>query len=101
MIYLVAVALVVLLGMAALSIDIGFALHAQRELQASTDAAATAGANQLPNATNAINYAWCFSGVGGSNLPSSFKGSMTCPAGTQTSGSNFAADLQGVTMTRS
>jgi Flp pilus assembly protein TadG len=97
-IYLVAAALIVLLGMAALSIDIGFALHAQRELQASTEAAATAGANQLPNATAAVNYAWCFSGVGTSNLPSSFKGTMTCPSGTQTSGSNFTADLPGVQM---
>jgi hypothetical protein len=97
-IYLVAVALIVLLGMAALSIDIGFALHAQRELQASTDAAATAGANELPNAANAVTYAWCFSGVGTSNLPASFKGSMTCPAGTQTQGSNLAGDLPNVQM---
>jgi hypothetical protein len=97
-IYLVAVALIVLLGMAALSIDIGFALHAQRELQASTDAAATAGANQLPNNTAAVNYAWCFSGVGTSNLPAGDKGTMTCPGGTQTAGSNFSADLQGVQM---
>ena len=36
--YLIAALLVVILGMAALSIDIGFALHGQRELQASADA---------------------------------------------------------------
>lgn len=49
--YLFAALLIVLLAMAALSIDIGFALHAQRELQASADAAATAGALDLPNST--------------------------------------------------
>ena len=47
--YLVAASMVVILGMAALSIDIGFALHAQRELQANTDAAASAGGASMPN----------------------------------------------------
>ncbi len=47
--YLVAAALVAILGMAALSIDIGFALHAQRELQVNTDAAASAGGAAMPN----------------------------------------------------
>ena len=51
--YLVSALLLVFLGLSALSLDIGFALHAQRELQASTDAAATAGALDLPNATAA------------------------------------------------
>jgi len=49
--YLVAASMVVILGMAALSIDIGFALHAQRELQANTDAAASAGGASMPNPT--------------------------------------------------
>jgi len=52
--YLVSGLLIVFLGAAAISIDIGFAIHAQRELQASTDAAATAGALDLPNASAAI-----------------------------------------------
>ena len=47
--YLVAASMVAILGMAALSIDIGFALHAQRELQANTDAAASAGGAAMPN----------------------------------------------------
>jgi Flp pilus assembly protein TadG len=47
--YLVAASMIVILGMAALSIDIGFALHAQRELQANTDAAASAGGASIPN----------------------------------------------------
>ena len=46
--YLVAASLVAILGMAALSIDIGFAMHAQRELQAITDAAASAGGAAMP-----------------------------------------------------
>jgi hypothetical protein len=41
----------VLLGVAALSIDIGYALHGQRELQASADAAAAAGALDLPGSS--------------------------------------------------
>ena len=65
--YLVAALLVVFLGMAALSIDIGFAVHAQRELQASADAAATAGAMELPNGANAISKATAYSGQGGWN----------------------------------
>jgi Flp pilus assembly protein TadG len=46
--FLVAAALVGLLGVAGLVIDLGWAYHAQRELQASADAAATAGALDLP-----------------------------------------------------
>ena len=49
--YLVAASLIAILGMAALSIDIGFALHAQRELQANTDAAASAGGASMPSPT--------------------------------------------------
>jgi hypothetical protein len=47
--YLAAGALVVVLGMAALSIDIGYALHAQRELQSCADSAASAGGSAMPN----------------------------------------------------
>ena len=68
--YLVAALLVGLLGMAALSIDIGFALHGQRELQASADAAATAGAADISNndtAAGAVLYAKNYDGVTGEN----------------------------------
>jgi len=47
--YLAAATLVVVLGMTALSIDIGYALHAQRELQACADSAASAGGSAMPN----------------------------------------------------
>jgi uncharacterized membrane protein len=46
---LVVVMLVVLLGFAALVIDVGYAYYAHRQLQASADAAALAGAQELPN----------------------------------------------------
>ena len=51
---LVALALVALLGIGAFSIDVGFAYYAKRQLQSATDAAALAGAQDLPNATTAI-----------------------------------------------
>jgi hypothetical protein len=45
--------LVVLLGFAALVIDVGYAYYAHRSLQASADAAALAGAQELPDASQA------------------------------------------------
>ncbi len=45
--------LVVLLGMAALVIDVGYAYYAHRSLQASADAAALAGAQELPDPVRA------------------------------------------------
>ena len=98
--YLFAVLLIVLLGMAALSIDIGFALHAQRELQASADAAATAGAIDLSNnlsANTAYQTAYCYSGVDNNGFQSGGQASLVCPNG-NAFGSNVYADLPGVTM---
>jgi hypothetical protein len=66
--------------MAAVSIDVGFAIHAQRELQASTDAAATAGALDLPNATAAT-------------TAKAYDGEST--------GKNFRPDLPGVQVVNS
>jgi Flp pilus assembly protein TadG len=51
---LVAVALVALLGISAFAIDVGFAYYAKRQLQSATDAAALAGAQDLPNAVTAV-----------------------------------------------
>ena len=50
---LVVLSLAVLLGMAALVIDIGYVYYTQRALQASADAAALAGAQELPDPTQA------------------------------------------------
>ena len=50
----VALALVALLGVSAFAIDVGFAYYAKRQLQSATDAAALAGAQDLPNATTAV-----------------------------------------------
>ena len=60
-----AVSIVFLLAITALAIDFGFALHAYSELEASTNAAATAGALDLPNST-AVATATSYSGVSGS-----------------------------------
>ena len=70
---IIAILLVVLLGMVGIALDVGHCLYAYRELQATTDAAALAGAAQLP-ASNAIATAIQYSGVSGnlnakSNLP--------------------------------
>ncbi len=51
---LVVISLTVLLGMAALVLDLGLGWYAKRQLQASVDAAALAGAQELPSSANAI-----------------------------------------------
>jgi Flp pilus assembly protein TadG len=53
----VALALAALLGVAAFSIDVGYAYYAQRQLQSATDASALAGAQDLPDATLAVQTA--------------------------------------------
>ena len=62
---LFAVALVVLFGMAGLVIDIGYAFYAKRSMQASADAAALAGASQLPSAAAATSAAMAYGGAAG------------------------------------
>jgi hypothetical protein len=51
------IALVALLGTAALTMDVGFAWYAKRQVQASADAAALAGAQQLPDIASATTTA--------------------------------------------
>jgi Flp pilus assembly protein TadG len=53
----VVLALVCLLGIAAFAIDVGYAYYAKRQLQSATDAAALAGAQDLPTAATAITTA--------------------------------------------
>jgi hypothetical protein len=65
-IVLVVVMLVVLLGFAALVVDVGYAYYAHRSLQASADAAALAGAQELPNSAAAIAMAQSYSSSTGS-----------------------------------
>jgi hypothetical protein len=62
---LAVISLVVLLGMAGMVIDIGSAFYASRSLQASTDAAALAGAQQLPDSASAVAVAKTYSGMRG------------------------------------
>ncbi|MGH3022753.1 MAG: pilus assembly protein TadG-related protein, partial [Gaiellaceae bacterium] len=54
--------LVVLLGTAALVVDLGYAYYTKRSLQASADAAALAGASGLPNSSTALDRAREYSG---------------------------------------
>jgi Putative Flp pilus-assembly TadE/G-like/von Willebrand factor type A domain len=77
-IVLVAVALAVLLGMAALTIDVGFAYYAQRSLQASADAAALAAAQELPVGGNADAVARRYAAsAGGKNQRENVPGVVT------------------------
>lgn len=57
--------LFVLLGMAAMVIDVGYAFYAQRSLQAQVDAAALAGAQELPDPSRAEAIAYEYSGQSG------------------------------------
>jgi Flp pilus assembly protein TadG len=54
---LVAIALVALLGISAFALDVGYAYYAKRQLQSATDAAALAGAQDLPNTATAVSTA--------------------------------------------
>jgi Flp pilus assembly protein TadG len=62
-IVMVAVTCVVLLGAAALVIDVGKAYVVKRHLQASVDAAALAGAQSLPDSAAAVAAAQAYSGA--------------------------------------
>jgi Flp pilus assembly protein TadG len=75
---LVVVGLVAMLGMAAFVVDIARIYHAQRTLQATADAAATAGAQDLPNSGTAINTAKAYSASpGAKNVQPQFTGVST------------------------
>ncbi len=60
--------LIVLLGFCALCLDVGHAYLAQRRLQSSVDAAALAGAQELPDVTSAAAWANTY-GSSGNNDP--------------------------------
>ena len=64
-----AISMVMIFGMAAFAVDISQAVYTRRALQASSDAAALAGAQLLPNESNARTTAIAYSGVsGGKNV---------------------------------
>ncbi len=68
---LVVMALVALLGIAAFAIDVGYAYYAKRQLQSATDAAALAGAQDLPNGTTALATAASYASA---NTPANLSG---------------------------
>jgi Flp pilus assembly protein TadG len=61
-IVLLTIVLVVLMGFSALVADVGYAYYVKRSMQASADAAALAGAQDLPNATQAVTSAKQYTG---------------------------------------
>ena len=79
---LVAVALIGMLGIAAFSMDVGYAYYAKRQLQSATDAAALAGAQDLPNITTATATAASYAAANTpANLPSfTFTYQASCTA---------------------
>ncbi len=79
----------VLLGMAALVVDVGHVMSVKRNLQASVDAAALAGAQQLPNGSAAAAAAQVYgpsvstgakNGVAGAGTPTITTGCLTTDA---------------------
>ena len=65
---IVAFALVILLGISAFAIDVGYAYYAKRQLQSATDAAALAGAQDLPNSANAVATATAYAAANSPNV---------------------------------
>jgi hypothetical protein len=69
-IVLVVVAMVVFIGMLGMSIDVGYAFYVSRTMQSAADAAALAGAGQLPDTAAAVAIAKQYGGAaGGKNAP--------------------------------
>ena len=69
---------VVLLGMAALVVDVGYAYYAHRSLQSSADASALAGAQELPDSARANTVAQSYGGQsGGRNANNNIPGVTT------------------------
>ena len=69
---------VVLLGMAALVVDVGYAYYAHRSLQSQADASALAGAQELPDAARATSVANSYGGQsGGKNAQGNIPGVAT------------------------
>ena len=78
---IVALALVVMLGVSAFTIDVGYAYYAKRQLQAATDAAALAGAQDLPSTTQAVSTATSYATANSpANVSFSFTYAATCTA---------------------
>jgi Flp pilus assembly protein TadG len=76
---LMAAALICLLALGGFAVDVGRAYYTERQLQASADAAALAGAAQLPNST-AVPMAVKYSSVAGdSNARTSLQGTTMVP----------------------
>jgi Flp pilus assembly protein TadG len=98
----VALALVALLGVCAFAIDVGYAYYAKRQLQSATDAAALAGAQDLPVAATAIatatSYAAANTPANLSNLQFTYQTKCTATAVVAT-GCNAAVNPNALVVT--
>jgi Flp pilus assembly protein TadG len=100
---IVAVALVGLLGIGAFAIDVGYAYYAKRQIQSATDAAALAGAQDLPNGSTAIATATSYAAANTpANLSFTFAYQVKCTAtAVVATGCNAAVNPNDLTVTGS
>jgi Flp pilus assembly protein TadG len=94
---LVAITMVVLLGFVGLAIDVGNAYFTQRELQKAADAAALAGALELPNAAAATAVAQQYGAAGGEKNEATMVKDATTTVSTRCLASLGCTPSRGVT----
>jgi hypothetical protein len=76
-IVLVVVAMVMFIGMLGMAIDVGYAFYVSRTMQSAADAAALAGAGQLPDTNAAVATAKQYGGgPGGKNAPAKLQSAL-------------------------
>jgi Putative Flp pilus-assembly TadE/G-like len=101
---LMVVAMIALLGTAAIVMDVGFAWYAKRQVQASADAAALAGAQELPDITSATDTATQYASLNTPDNLSNVNVSVTTRCSTSAAtwcgaGKTFQANTIAVTET--
>ena len=85
---LIAVFMVILLGICGMVVDLGNAYRVHQQLQATADAAAAAGADQLPNTGSAVSAAASYSAAAGGKNHITGAGTITETATTDCSTSS-------------
>jgi hypothetical protein len=93
---LLAVSLVALLGMSALVLDVGFTWYAKRQVQAQIDAAALAGAQELPDTAAATRLANAY--LAKNPLPGGVSAGMPSITFTQLQGTRTGAPVNKITV---
>jgi Flp pilus assembly protein TadG len=85
---LIALFMVIMLGILGMVVDLGNAYRVHQQLQATADAAAAAGADQLPNTTGAVSAAASYSAAAGGKNHITGAGTITESATTDCSTSS-------------